>query len=185
MHGQGEWPDARHQHDLRGFRNRPRMRWVASVPQSGYQARRPRRTEHYTGPPAYPFPPRWGFPNLTWREPTTVPGMPSSFPSPLERARLLARNAVTVLWFLTGLAAAAAVAEFWRYALLVISRSAALDTGVVGVSDALEIVTSLLTVVFGLMALACVLWWLLIVRQAVAEENGYEPPRASWQVLAG
>lgn len=160
------------------------MRWVASVPH-GYQARRPRPAERYSGPPAYPFPPRWGFPNLAWREPTTVPGLPSSLPSPLERARLLARNAVTVLWFLTGLAIAAAGAELWRYALLLISRNSALDESTVTMSDTLEIIASLLTVVFGLMALGCVLWWLYIVRYAVAEGNGRRPPRTSWQVLAG
>ncbi|MFD2418119.1 DUF4328 domain-containing protein [Amycolatopsis pigmentata] len=181
MHGQGEWW---RQPGLQQFRPRPRMRWVASVPH-GYQARRPRPAERYSGPPSYPFPPRWGFPNLTWREPTTVPGLASGLPSSLERARLLARNAVTVLGFLAGLATAAAGAEFWRYALLVISRNSALDEGVVGMSDTLEIITSLLTVVFGLMALACVLWWLYIVRYALAEENGRRPPRTSWQMLVG
>jgi hypothetical protein len=181
MHGQGEW--SRH-HGLQQFRPRPRMRWVASVPQ-GYQPRRPRPVERYSGPPCYPFPPRWGFPNLTWREPTTVPGLPSSLPSSLERARLLARNALTVLGFLTGLALVAAGAEFWRYALLLISRNSALDESAVSMSDTLEIITSLLTVVFGLMALGCVLWWLYIVRYAVADEYGRRPPRTSWQVLAG
>lgn len=160
------------------------MRWVASVPQ-GYQPRRPHPAERYGGPPSYPVTPRWGFPNLTWREPTAVPGLPSSLPSSLERARLLARNAVTVLSFLTGLAIVAAGAEFWRYVLLVLSRNSALDESVVAISDTLEIITSLLTVVFGLMALACVLWWLYIVRYAVAGKNGRRPPRSSWQVLAG
>lgn len=161
------------------------MRWVAAPPPGAYQPRRQRPPERYLGPPAYPVPPRWGFPNLTWREPTNVPGTASSLPAPLDHARLLARNTVTVLWFLVGLATVAAAAEFWRYALLVISRDSALSAGVVAMSDALEIISSLLTVVFGLMALAGVLWWLLVIRQAAAEESGYAPPRSSRQVLIG
>jgi hypothetical protein len=164
---------------------RPRVRWVASPPPGAVPRRRVRPAERYTGPPAYPVPPRWGFPNLTWREPTLVPGTASSYPRPVERVRLLSRNAVTVLWFLAGLALAAAGAEFWRYALLVISRDSALDTDVVAMSDALEIIASLLTVVFGLLGIASVLWWLLVARQAAADENGQEPPRSTRQVLIG
>lgn len=164
---------------------RPRVRWVASPPPGAFVPRRARPPERYSGPPAYPVPPRWGFPNLTWREPTAVPGMPSSYPRPMERVRVLSRNAITILWFLAGLATVGAVAEFWRYALLVISRDAALDTDVVAFSDALEIIASLLTVVFGVLAFGSVLWWLYVARQAAAEESGHEPPRSSRQVLAG
>jgi hypothetical protein len=99
--------------------------------------------------------------------------------------RVLARNAVTILWFLAGLATVGAIAEFWRYALLLISRNSALDTDVVAMSDALEIIASLLTVVFGLMAIASALWWLVVAQQAAAEESGQQPPRSPWQVLAG
>jgi len=106
-------------------------------------------------------------------------------PTPIERMRMLSRNAVTILWFLTGLSTVAAVAEFWRYALLVISRTSALDTDVVMMSDALEIIASLLTVVFGLMAVGSVLWWLLVARQAAAQASGQEPSRSSWQVVVG
>lgn len=164
---------------------RPRVRWVASPPRGALPPRRARPVERYTGPPAYPVPPRWGFPNLTWREPTLVPGTPSSLPKPVERVRLLSRNATTILWFLAGLALASAVAEFWRYALLVISRNSALDTDVVAMSDALEIIASLLSVVFGLLGIASVLWWLVVARQAAADENGQEPPRSTRQVLIG
>jgi hypothetical protein len=164
---------------------RPRVRWVASPPPGALPPRRARPVEHYTGPPAYPVPPRWGFPNLTWREPTLVPGTPSSYPRPVERIRLLSRNAITILWFLAGLALVAAVAEFWRYVLLVISRNSALDTDVVEMSDALEIIASLLSVVFGLLGIASVLWWLVVARQAAADENGQEPPRSTRQVLIG
>ena len=164
---------------------RVRVRWVASPPPGAYQPRRARPVEQYAGPPAYPATPRWGFPNLTWREPTAVPGTPSSFPTPLERMRALSRNAITLLWCLAGLAAVAAAAEFWRYALMVISRDSALSSGVVGMSNALEVISSLMAVIFGLMAVVSVLWWLLLAGQASAEEAGHEMPRSWWQVVAG
>ena len=164
---------------------RPRVRWIAAPPPGAAVPRRARPAERYTGPPAYPTPPRWGFPNLTWRPPTTVPGTPSSLPPPVERMRMLSRNAVTILWFLAGLAATGAAAEFWRYTLLVISRTSALDTDVVMMSDALEVIAGLLTVVFGLMAIGSVLWWLFAARQAAAQESGQELPRSSWQVVVG
>ncbi|HVW42391.1 MAG TPA: hypothetical protein VHC18_13675, partial [Amycolatopsis sp.] len=121
------------------------MRWVAAPPPGAAVPRRARPVQRYTGPPAYPTPPRWGFPNLTWRPSTAVPGTPSSLPTPVERMRMLSRNAVTILWFLVGLATTGAVAEFWRYALLVVSRTSALHTDVVMMSDALEIIAALLT----------------------------------------
>ncbi|GAA5158480.1 DUF4328 domain-containing protein [Amycolatopsis dongchuanensis] len=164
---------------------RPRVRWVASPPPGALPPRPVRPVERYTGPPRYPVPPRWGFPNLTWREPTAVPGTPSGYPRPVERVRVLSRNAITVLWFLAGLTLLGAVAEFWRYALLVISRDSALHSDVVAMSDALEIISSLLSVVFGLLAIASVVWWLLVARQAAADENGHEPPRSARQVLLG
>jgi uncharacterized protein DUF4328 len=164
------------------------MRWVAAPPPGAYQPRRHRGTgqpERYLGPPAYPVPPRWGFPNLTWREPTNVPGTASSLTAPFDHARVRARNVITVLWFLAGLATVASAAELWRYALLVISRDSALNSRVVAMSDTLEIVSSLLTVVFGLLALTWVLWWLLVIRYAAAEESGCALPRSSRQVLIG
>lgn len=167
------------------YHYRPRVRWVASPPPGAVRPRRVRQPEHYTGPPAYPVPPRWGFPNLTWREPTLVPGTPSSYPRPVERVRLLSRNAVALLGFLAGLALVGAAAEFWQYALLVISRDTALDTDVVAMSDTLQIIAGLLTVVFGLLGIASVLWWLVVARQAAADENGHEPPRSTGQVLIG
>ncbi|WP_236790211.1 DUF4328 domain-containing protein [Amycolatopsis sp. GM8] len=167
------------------YHYRPRVRWVATPPPGAMPPRRSRPPARYTGPPAYPVPPRWGFPNLTWRAPTLVPGMPSSYPRPVERVRLLSRNAVMILWFLAGLALTGAVAEFWRYALLVISRNAALHTGVVAMSDTLEIIASLLTVVFGVLGVASALWWLVIARQAAADVSGHEPPRSTRQVLVG
>ncbi|NIH77520.1 DUF4328 domain-containing protein [Amycolatopsis viridis] len=158
---------------------------MASSPPGAIPPRPVRPAERYDGPPSYHVPPRWGFPHLAWRVPTAVPGTPSSWPSPVERVRVLHRNAVTILWFLTGLAVVAAGAEFWRYALLVASRTTALHAATVAFSDALEIIASLLTVVFGLLGLGATLWWLLIARAAAAEAAGQEPARSTREVIAG
>jgi len=144
-----------------------------------------RPVERYDGPPAYPVPPRWGFPHLVWRTPTAVPGTPSGAPDPVERVRVLHRNAVTILWFLAGLAAVSAGAEFWRYALLAMSRTSALHVATVAFSDALEIVASLLTVVFCMIATAATLWWLVVARGAAADAAGQEPARSVGEVIAG
>ncbi|MDQ0378058.1 DUF4328 domain-containing protein [Amycolatopsis thermophila] len=158
---------------------------MASPPPGAIRPRPARPAERYDGPPSYHVPPRWGFPHLAWRVPTAVPGTPSGYPSPVERVRVLHRNAVTILWFITGLAAIAAGAEFWRYALLVMSRTSALHAATVAFSDALEIIASLLTVVFGLIGIAATLWWLLVARGAAAEAAGQEPARSTREVVAG
>nr|WP_179775779.1 DUF4328 domain-containing protein [Amycolatopsis endophytica] len=158
---------------------------MASPPPGAFRPRPSRPVEHYGGPPSYPVPPRWGFPHLTWRVPTAVPGTPSGYPSPVERVRVLHRNAVTVLWFLAGLAAVAAGAEFWRYALLAMSRTTALNAATVGFSDALEIIASLLTVVFGLIGIGSALWWLVVARGAAADAAGQEPARSTGEIVAG
>ncbi|WP_158888466.1 DUF4328 domain-containing protein [Amycolatopsis anabasis] len=166
-------------------RARHRVRWVASIPPGVNPPRRAIPVERYLGPPSYPVPPRWGFPNLTWRFPTAVPGTASDEPRAVQRVRLLARNAVAVLWVLTALAVISGGAEVWRYALLVRSRTSALDTDVVGVSDALVITASLLTCAFALIATASALWWLFVARAAAADEAGQVPARSSRQVLVG
>lgn len=169
----------------RQHRPRPRVSWVAGPPPGVVRPRPVRPVEQYDGPPSYHVPPRWGFPHLTWRVPTAVPGTPSGDPTPIERVRVLHRNAVTILWFLAGLAAIAAGAEFWRYGLLVVSRTAALHTAIVAFSDALEIIASLLAAVFGLIAVGATLWWLLVARGAAAGAAGQEPARATREVVAG
>lgn len=176
-------------------RNWARVRWVATVPtgeQTNPHASAPELStlkhstaERYAGPPSYSTPPRWGFPNLAWRWPTAVPGTASDVELPLQRLRMIARNAVAVLWMLAGLAIIAAAAETWRYVLLVISRESGLSPHVVGASDALVLAFSLLTFVMTLFAFAVTLWWLFVARSAAADEAGQHPPRPVWQVVVG
>ncbi|RZQ62119.1 DUF4328 domain-containing protein [Amycolatopsis suaedae] len=162
---------------------RPRVRWVATPP-PGVGPRRVRRApERYTGPPAYPVPPRWGFPNLIWRLPTTVPGTPSSRPAPLQRLRPLAHASQVLLWMVFGLALIAAGGELWRYILLLRSRSSALEVGVVDASDALVVTGGVLTLVLAVVAATATLWWLLVARAAAADESGQAQPRSAWQAV--
>lgn len=166
-------------------RTRPRIRWVASPPPRTERPRRAVAFEEYTGPPFYPVPPRWGFPNLTWRWPTAVPGTPSAAPHPMQRLRLLARNALPVLWVIVVLAAIAALAEAWRYTLLVQSRDSALSTVVVTTSDALVLTAAPLTFLFALIAVPTTVWWLFVARIVAAKESGQDLPRPTWQVAVG
>lgn len=126
--------------------------------------------------------PRWGFPHVTWRPTTAVPGTPSNETRPMHRVRLLGKNATTVLGVLAGLALVTAGAELWRYVLLAQSRYAALSSGVVGASDALVLAGSMLTFAMALLALAASLWWLVVARSAAAEVAGVNAPRPTWQV---
>lgn len=177
--GQYPPPNAVHQ-------PRPRVRWVASPPPGVWPRRRVAgRPQQYTGPPAYPSPPRWGFPNLTWRFPTAVPGTASDAPTPLQRLRVLARGTAASLWVFALLALVAATGEIWRYVLLVQSRDSALNTGVVEVSDALVVTAGLLMTILSLLPAGLTVWWLFVARLAAADEAGEEPPRSSRQVALG
>ncbi|WP_409183935.1 DUF4328 domain-containing protein [Amycolatopsis sp. VS8301801F10] len=162
-----------------------KLRWVASPPPSAVRRRRAVPAAPYSGPPSYPVPPRWGFPNLTWRRPTNVPGTASGEIRPIDRIPVLARSLTTILWTFAVLAVTAAVAESWRYALLVESRDSALNSGVVGFSDAFVMLAGLLTTIFSLLPAGLSVWWLLVARQAAADEAGEVPPRPVWQVLVG
>ncbi|WP_034289498.1 DUF4328 domain-containing protein [Amycolatopsis benzoatilytica] len=161
------------------------MRWVASPPPSAARRHRAAPAEPYSGPPSYPVPPRWGFPDLTWRRPTAVPGTASSVVRPIDRIPVLARSLWTILWTFVVLAVAAAGAESWRYALLVESRDSALNSRVVEFSDAFVMLAGLLTTIFSLLPAGLSMWWLLVARQAAAGEAGEAPPRPTWQVLVG
>lgn len=160
------------------------QRWVATSPTSGTRAV-PSATARYDGPPSYPIPPRWGFPPLVWRWPSSVPGTPSAKPSPVDRVRFLARHATGLLWLLAGLALIAAGGEIWRYVLLLRSRYGALTADMVTLSDALVTAGSVLAVVVAVLAGVTSAWWLYIARDAAVQLSGYEHSRSDWEVLAG
>ncbi|MFI5611179.1 DUF4328 domain-containing protein [Amycolatopsis sp. NPDC051903] len=166
-------------------RPRPRLKWVASPPPGAVPRRRAVAAKPYDGPPSYPVPPRWGFPNLVWRRPTAVPGTASGEVRPIDRIPVLAQSLGTILWAFAILALAAAGSEVWRYALLVQSRDSALSTSVVGFSDAFVVTAGLLTTILSLLPAGLSVWWLIVARHAAADESGVEPARPVWQVLVG
>lgn len=157
------------------------MDWVAWPP-GGYQVRGPRTPPRYTGPPSYPVPPRWGFPLVTWRRPTSFEPVPVSN---RHRARSLAATAQPLLWLAAAICLLTAAAEIWRYTLLLDSRADAVPASQLRMSDALVVTGGVVSVLAcGLSALV-VLAWVVRAYPAAAELAGVEPSRSRRQLIAG
>lgn len=157
-----------------------KVRWTAGPPPSAGLLRPEPAEPPYTGPPAYPAPPRWGFPNLIWRWPTAVPGTPSARGRPDEQLRPIATWTVGVLVALAVFAVLAGGAELWRYALLAISRDNALSTTSVQISDGL--VTGLWYPIPILLFAALVLglWWLQLARAEASRRADAAAPHGNF-----
>ncbi|WP_372667678.1 DUF4328 domain-containing protein [Amycolatopsis kentuckyensis] len=165
--------------------HRPKLRWVATPPPGAWPRRRVTPPERYYGPPSYPVPPRWGFPNLVWRRPTSVPGTASDEVRPIDRMPVLSRSLIGVLFAFAVLSVVAASSEIWRYVLLVEGRESALNRSVVAFSDGFVLTAGLLASILALLPAGLSLWWLLVARRAAADVSGDDPPRPVWQVLVG
>jgi hypothetical protein len=159
-------------------------RWVAAPPPGALPHGRPRRLR-YLGPPSYASPPRWGFPPLAWRWPTSVPGTQTRSPASVERVRGTAGYACAVLCVLAVCTAFAAGAEIWRYVLLVRSKTGALPRATVNTSDGLVIAGAVFSITVAIFAGLLTLVWLSVARAVSAELAGREPARPDWQVLVG
>ena len=161
-----------------------RWQWVASPPPS---ARQPShglfRPLPYTGPPSYPVPPRWGFPQLTWRWPTAVGERVK--PQPMDQLRMLARNLVATLWVTTAALGLAAGGEIWRYVLLMLSRSGALSRNALSFSDALVVTAGVVSGLAAIASLALAVLWILRARTVAADVTGQRPARSVRDVLIG
>ncbi|HEX4722751.1 MAG TPA: DUF4328 domain-containing protein [Pseudonocardiaceae bacterium] len=164
-----------------------RTTWVATPPPGpgALPARPIPRRVRYVGPPAYRATPRWGFPQLGWRAPTSVPGATTREPHTPQRTARFARRAVTVLWMVAISAFLAGGGEVWRYVLLLVGRTEALPADVVAVSDALVNTGAALAAVTGLLCVVLVPRWLLAAREVAAGISGDGPARPDWQVLLG
>lgn len=160
------------------------MRWVAQRPPGAHDAPAEPPEPPYTGPPFYPAPPRWGFPNLAWRWPTMVPGTPSALGDPAQQQWQLARKVLVVLIATATLAVLSAASELWRYVLLAQSRTQALSGSVVRASDAFVLTTTLLTFITGAVAIGLVFWWLGLARDAAVRHSGVAQPRGPGEVAA-
>lgn len=135
------------------------------------------------GPPAYSSPPKWGFPALAWRWPTTIPGTSQDQPVTVDRVRAVAGHASAMMWALACLAVVTAGGEVWRYVLLLRSRTGALSSRLVGTSDAVVTIAGMLTLAFSVLAAVVAVWWLYLARHAAAELAGQRVGRPDWQVL--
>ncbi|PKW13570.1 DUF4328 domain-containing protein [Saccharopolyspora spinosa] len=161
----------------------PRVQWVATPPGGPRRIRPPRRPRRYTGPPAYPAVPRWGFPLLAWRWPLALPLRPHA--DPMVRSESAAGTAVVALWITTAIAALATFAEGWRYVLLLISRGQALPRTALAISDALVGTAGVVLWVLGVLSGVLVVLWGLRARAAAAERIGVQNARPDWQVVVG
>ena len=157
--------------------------WVATPPLGSVPRAPVRRRLPYVGPPSYVATPRWGFPALAWRWPTSVPGARLRAAVSTDQVRGVARNAQVALWVVAAAALAGSAGEIWLYVLLVDSRDGALSRDLVDASDALVVASALLSITFALVAGLLALWWLLLARRAAADLAGHDPARPSWQVL--
>lgn len=113
----------------------PRHRWIAHPPPGGPPAAPvPVPARPYTGPPSYgPRPPRWSFPPVVWRE-AEPDG--AGRRAPADPSGLL-RTAAGLAAVTAGLALLAAVAESWRFVLLLDGRTKVLSATTVWSSDVL------------------------------------------------
>jgi hypothetical protein len=163
------------------------VRWIA-LPPDALRPREPRRRRRpYAGPPRYASPPRWSL--RTWM-PAPAPGAEGPLPERPARdpddvlraaAGLLVRLAATT----AVLAGIAALAEAWRYGLLVASRSEALAPGPLAFSDALVTLIGLLAPVAAVATGALFLRWLHLARERAAVISGTRPARRTWAVVLG
>jgi hypothetical protein len=159
-------------------------RWVATPPPGAGPADPGVPRPRYAGPPRYAEVPRWGFPAQPWRPAPdgAADGAPRPAPARVvEQAGLL----VPLLRGLAVLAAVSGAAEVWRYVLLLDSRDEALSASAVAASDALVVAASLVTTLTFLGVGACLLRWVLALREAAAERSGRRPARADRWVLLG
>ncbi|QFZ23940.1 DUF4328 domain-containing protein [Saccharothrix syringae] len=159
---------------------------MATPPPGAYPHRRlgaPPRP--YAGPPSYPVPPRWGFPLLAWRWPTSLATADERPADAVDHVQRLSRTASHALGLAALTALWAAGSEIWRYVLLLLSRYGALSATTVGVSDAMVVSSAVVALVAGVMALVFTLLWLRRARNAAASAAGYAPSRSDTEVLVG
>jgi hypothetical protein len=99
-----------------------------------------------------------------------------------ERVRSVAGHAAAMLWSLATLAVITAGGEAWRYVLLLQSRTGALSSRQVSISDAVVTIAGILTLAFTALTVIVTLWWLQLARHAAADLADQTVTRPDWQV---
>ncbi|MCY7343270.1 MAG: DUF4328 domain-containing protein [Pseudonocardia sp.] len=142
----------------------------------------PRSRAPYAGAPRYRFPPRWGFPARAWvPPPSDVVGSPGLPPA----AHPILGTAVPLLWATAVVSALAAAAETWRYALLLASRSDALESSAVAASDAFVTSAGTIAPILAAAAGALLVLWTVRATHVAAERAGVRPSRSSRMLVVG
>jgi len=151
-------------------------RWVARPPpRTPSRVRVPREL----GPtPRYLSTPRWGLPRTSWA-PMTLPKPPTAsarMSAQAKTARPLLIGAATVLLL-------AALAELWRYLLLLRSRTELLPARTVAISDSLVVTAGVLAPVIVVVAMVTTTIWLIQARRAAAARIGRRDARSARSVV--
>ncbi|WP_042573533.1 DUF4328 domain-containing protein [Rhodococcus sp. MEB064] len=151
---------------------RRNFRWVASSP---VRARRSRVVRAPSPTPRYDMMPTWGLP---------VVGRATVEPTESAGDRLAGRvtSMVSVAFFLF---VAAALAEFARYAVLLVSRDSLIPAAVLALSDAAVWCLSFLSVGVGLVAAVASVAWLVRARRSAYADRGEVDPRRPRTLFAG
>ncbi|MBW0104062.1 DUF4328 domain-containing protein [Pseudonocardia sp. KRD291] len=135
----------------------------------------------YRGPPRYRQVPRWGLPIGPWRPAGSGPDAPTA----VQLARALAGQLVPVLWVAAAMSTIAAVAEVWRYVLLLISRTDALSPTVVAWSDSMVWFGGWASLAAVLASGYLIVMWTLHALRAAAQRSGTVPARSTRAVVLG
>jgi hypothetical protein len=157
--------------------------WVAIPPQGVATPPTP-RPRRYSGPPRYPFIPRWGFPALPWVQPQEA-APPSSRDALTATTRATLGTLVPLLWATATVAVLACGAEVWRYTLLLASRSDALPAGAVAASDALVAAAGTVAPILATVAGVMLVLWSVRASRAAGEYAGVVPARSARAIVAG
>lgn len=158
------------------------MTWVAIPPPGVAVAPAAVRRSPYTGPPRYPFIPRWGFPALPWAQPEEA--VPASRPA-LAAARATLGTLVPLLWATATVAVLACGAEVWRYTLLLASRSDSLSADAVAASDAFVASAGTVAPILASVAGVMLVLWSVRASRAAGEHAGVVPARSARAIVAG
>jgi hypothetical protein len=137
----------------------------------------------YYGPPAYPVPPRWGFPRTpTWFHPIIARTRATTT---AEKTAIAARYALIVLFGTAASLLVATGAEIWRYALLAIGQDGLLSISTVNASDFLVDIANVFAYFFGVASILGGLWWIMRYREQLAEDRGELPARTRLHTVLG